>query len=87
LLVRAGFEVAAVEPSTGWFSTLAQTLRHFGASTLDPEHASLSARALAAAFRLLGRMIAAVAPALDRRLDRRRALPLGWIAVASRRAS
>jgi SAM-dependent methyltransferase len=87
LLERAGFAVESVQASTGWFSTMAQLLRHYGAATLDPARPALAGRVVALLLRGLGETLRVVAPALDRCLDRRRALPLGWIALASRRAA
>jgi SAM-dependent methyltransferase len=87
LLERAGFDVSGVQPSTGWFATFAQVLRHEGAATIDPASPRLASRAVALALRGVGELLRVLAPALDRRLDRRRALPLGWIALARRRVS
>jgi SAM-dependent methyltransferase len=83
LLERAGFAVSSLEASSGWFATLAQLLRHAGAATLDPAQPRLVGRVVALGLRGVGELLRLVAPALDRRLDSRRALPLGWIAVAS----
>jgi SAM-dependent methyltransferase len=84
LLERAGFAVDGVEASTGYFATIAQLLRHGGQATIDPARPRLSQRAVALALRLAGEAARAAAPRLDRRLDDRRALPLGWIARAHR---
>lgn len=83
LLDRAGFEQVTVAPLTGWFSTFAHVLRHQGLSTARPDAPmGLGARVVAFAFYLLSRGVARVAPALDRRLDHRHALPIGWSARA-----
>ncbi|MEA2363954.1 MAG: hypothetical protein QOD71_3099 [Thermoleophilaceae bacterium] len=80
LLGEAGFEDIEVEPVGGYFSTLAQLSRNcgliIGAGT---QRGDVGRRAVAAA----GRAAARVLPALDR-LDRRRALPLGWTVSARR---
>jgi SAM-dependent methyltransferase len=85
LLARAGFTDIEVRPSTGWFSTLAQTLRHGGLSTAAPgRRGGPATRVLTLALLAAGSLLGRLAPALDRRLDARRALPLGWIARARR---
>jgi SAM-dependent methyltransferase len=87
LLERAGFADIDVRPSSGWFATLAQTLRHGGASMLAPGvKGRLGTRALMLALLGAGSLVGRLAPTLDRRLDARRALPLGWIARARRPA-
>jgi SAM-dependent methyltransferase len=82
LLGEAGFDDVRVEPMGGYFSTLAQLSRNcgliIGAGT---ERSDVGRRAVAAA----GRAAARVLPRLDR-LDRRRALPLGWTVTARRSA-
>lgn len=84
LLERAGFEQVEVAALTGWFSTLAQTVRHAGLSMRPrDERAPASTRAVAFLLLCLSVPLAALAPGLDR-LDRRRALPLGWVARARR---
>jgi len=84
LLERAGFDVESVEPLTGWFSTLAHTVRHAGLS-MRPLDGPAPPATRATAFVLLcvSAVLAAAAPRLDQ-LDRRRALPLGWVAHARR---
>jgi len=83
LLERAGFEGVEVAPTTGWFATLAQTLRHGANSMWGPGPARTPAtRAVGAALLAAGALLGRLAPALDRRLDARRALPVGWVARA-----
>jgi len=85
LLERSGFAGIEVEASTGWVATLAQTLRHAGPSMLVPgARGPLLTRALALCLLGAGSLLGRIAPALDRALDRRRALPLGWVARARR---
>jgi SAM-dependent methyltransferase len=87
LLERAGFTEIDVRPSTGWFATVAQTLRHSGNSMLVPDvRGKLVTRALTFGLLGVGSLLGRLAPALDRRLDARRAMPLGWIARARRPA-
>lgn len=89
LLERAGFVDVEVVPATGWFSTFAQIMRHQRAST-SPDCGNGSngpvGRLVGALFLLASEALRRVAPTLDRRLDRRHALPLGWIARARRGA-
>jgi SAM-dependent methyltransferase len=87
LLSRAGFESVDVVPLTGYYATLAHVLRHAGLSTLPVDGPPpLPARAAAFALYVVSGLLRRLAPALDRVLDRRRALPLGW-SVRARRAS
>lgn len=83
LLERAGFSGIAVEPLTGWFSTFAHVLRHQGLSTA-PTSGPVPLPMRIVGFALLGlsNLLRKVAPALDRRLDRRKAFPIGWVATA-----
>lgn len=81
LLDRAGFEAIGVEPLTGWFSTYAHVLRHCGLATGRP---GVSGRFVAFGALCASAVLQRLAPALDRRLDTRRALPLGWVARARR---
>jgi SAM-dependent methyltransferase len=79
LLSSAGFGEIEVRPMGGWFTMLANLFREQGLSTqLEGAKASPTQRAVSAGFRLLSRLLAGVAPRLDRSLDRRVALPLGW---------
>jgi SAM-dependent methyltransferase len=84
LLGDAGFAVDAVEPLTGWFSTLAQMLRHGGLS-MRPSDRRARPATRAAAFVAQGASVL-LAPAARRldALDERRALPLGWACRATR---
>jgi SAM-dependent methyltransferase len=82
LLGEAGFEEIVVEPVGGYFSTLAQLSRNCGLIIGAGTERDIARRAVATA----GRVVARVLPILDR-LDRRRALPLGWTATARRSSS
>jgi SAM-dependent methyltransferase len=73
LLERAGFEVVAIEPLTGFYTTLAMLLRHAGLITGVRERGDVRRRVLAAACRGAAHLL----PRLDR-FDQRRALPLGY---------
>ena len=79
---RAGFSDIEVEPLTGWWSTLASVLRYTGAimQPLD-EPPSLPSRLVSGVAFVVAELLRRVAPLLDR-LDRRRALPLGWVVRA-----
>jgi SAM-dependent methyltransferase len=82
LLGEAGFEEIVVEPVGGYFSTLAQLSRNCGLIIgAGSERRDIARRAVAVAGRAAARLL----PKLDR-LDRRRALPLGWTATARRSA-
>lgn len=81
LFERAGLEVVSIEPLTGYYTTLAMLLRSAGLITGVGAQGDYGRRALAALFRAL----ALVLPRLDR-LDRRRALPLGYVCRARRPA-
>lgn len=79
----AGFTEVHVEPLSGWFSMLAQVFREQGLATQPPgNRQSVVQRLVAALFRGLSRALAGMAPTLDAKLDKRRALPIGWTAVA-----
>lgn len=85
LLRRAGFTDVEVVPSTGWFSTVAQLLRHERVATSPDDgrgDPGLGGRLVGTAMLALGELLRRVSPWLDRHLDRRWALPLGWIARA-----
>jgi SAM-dependent methyltransferase len=80
LLTEAGFEEVRVEPLNGYFRTLGQLLRNMGSATgRGGAGDTLAARVLVAAARRAGSLVAG----FDR-LDRRRALPLGYRCVARR---
>ena len=79
LLGLAGFADIRVDPLGGYFSALAQLSRNCGLAIGTADHPSVARRGVAAA----GRLVARVLPALDR-LDERRALPLGWLCTATR---
>lgn len=83
LLERGGFEVEWVEPLTGYFSTVAHTLRVGGLATRRSEGRARGATRLAGlVLQAASILIAPLARLLDR-LDERRALPLGWAARAT----
>lgn len=83
LLERVGFEAVAVAPLTGWFSTFAHVLRHQGASTARRDApVPMVLRVVGFAALVLSTLLRPLAPTLDRRLDRRRAFPIGWTATA-----
>ncbi|MEI2712487.1 MAG: class I SAM-dependent methyltransferase [Nocardioides sp.] len=88
LLERAGFGDIGVEPLTGWFGTLANMLRHQGLSTAAASgRRTLGQRAAGGTGLVLSALLAKAAPKLDARLDHRHALPLGWVARATKTAS
>jgi SAM-dependent methyltransferase len=77
---RAGFTAVAVTPLTGYFTTLAEVARICAPATgMGTTREELGRRLLAAGLRAG----ASVLPRLDR-LDRRRALPLGYGVRATR---
>jgi SAM-dependent methyltransferase len=80
LLDRAGFEVLDLRPFGGCFSTLGSVLHNLGSMSGQDVRAPAAGRALLQA-------VARVGVALGRldRLDRRRALPLGYGVSALRR--
>jgi SAM-dependent methyltransferase len=84
LLGRAGFTGIDVEPLTGYWATLSHVLRHAAMNTtpigVTPRPAARIAGAL---MFVLSELLRRVAPALDRRLDTRHALPIGWVARAT----
>jgi SAM-dependent methyltransferase len=81
LLAEAGFRGTDVRPLGGYFTALAQLSRNCGPAIGAAGQGDLARRAVAAAGRLAARAL----PALDR-LDRRRALPVGWACTAARAA-
>jgi SAM-dependent methyltransferase len=84
LLEAADFDVGAIEPLTGWFSTLAQMLRHGGISMRPVDGGGKrSTRAVALGLQAASLPLAAAARRLDA-LDERRALPIGWVCRATR---
>jgi SAM-dependent methyltransferase len=85
LLAGAGFDAVEVQPLTGYYGTLAHVLRHAGLATRPLEgRASAASRAAAFALLCVSSVLSAFAPALDRRLDRRHGLPVGWACTAVR---
>jgi SAM-dependent methyltransferase len=84
LLSTAGFTEAEVHPLTGYWSTLANVMRHGGLATRPTTGpAGTTTRALATALLCLSGVLQRLAPMLDR-FDARRALPIGWTARAIR---
>jgi SAM-dependent methyltransferase len=82
LLDRAGFVDASVEPLGGYFSAVGVLAWNGGTSIgVRAEGRDLPRRVLAASLRAAARAL----PVLDR-LDRRRALPVGWACTARRPA-
>ncbi len=80
LLEEAGFGEVDVQPIGGYFSALGQLARNCGpAIGVGATRFHIGGRAVAALGRLAGRFL----PALDR-MDRRRALPVGWCCTARR---
>ncbi len=74
VLEQAGFEEIEIEPLGGYFTALGTLAWNGGASLgVRAERGDLPRRVLAAALRAAARVL----PRLDR-LDRRRALPVGW---------
>lgn len=88
LLEGAGWQEVEVQPLTGWFLMLAHMLRHEQNSTASPDiRSTVPERALSALLRCVSAVLVRIGPRLDRRVDRRRALPLGWAATATRSSS
>lgn len=84
LLDGAGFGVQEIRPLTSWWTTLAHLLRGApGATSPDAAAAPLAHKLVTRSTRRLGRGLSRALPLLDR-LDRRRALPLGWAVWAQR---
>lgn len=85
LLCRAGFTNVCVLPAGGWFAMLASVLRDQGLATqATGEAPALRQRVVGYGFLLLSRLLTRFAQPLDDHLDRRRALPAGWLARATR---
>lgn len=84
LLGRAGFTDIEVEPLTGYWATLSHVLRHATLNTtpigVTPRPPARIAGGLAF---VLSELLRRVATVLDRRLDTRHALPIGWVARAT----
>jgi SAM-dependent methyltransferase len=88
LLERGGFAGVEVEPLTGYWSTLAHLLRHAALSTTPPGARPRPLTRAAGTLALAaGELMRRLAGPLDRRLDQRRALPIGWVARARAGAS
>jgi SAM-dependent methyltransferase len=84
LVTEAGFRDVSVRPLTGYYATIAHLLRFAGLSTQPlGEQAGLGSRVAAAVMLALSLALGRAAPTLDR-LDRRRALPVGWACEATR---
>lgn len=83
VLEQAGFTSVDVEPMSGWFGTVGEALHDYAFATVPPElPPSVGQRCVIQCAKLSSRVLVRWAPHLDR-LDRRRALPLGWTAVAT----
>jgi SAM-dependent methyltransferase len=83
VLERVGFLVESVEPSSGYFATIAHLMRVGGlAMRPDDSRARAGTRLAGLALQAASLLLAPAAPALDR-LDERRGLPLGWVALGS----
>jgi SAM-dependent methyltransferase len=84
LLARTGFSGESIAPLAGWYSNLAHQLRFGGVVTLPHgERAPMRARLLVRLMIYAAVLLEKLAPRLDR-LDSRRALPVGWVARATR---
>jgi len=84
LMEEAGFAVDAIQPLSGWFSTLAQVLRHGGLSMRPADgRARPGTRLVALLAQAASLLLAPAAHRLDA-FDERRALPLGWACTATR---
>jgi SAM-dependent methyltransferase len=80
LLERSGFTEISVQPLSGYFLTLGQVMRNCAPSVgVNRSQGALTLRGTAAVLRVLGELIRR----LDR-LDRRRALPIGYACEATR---
>jgi SAM-dependent methyltransferase len=78
-LEAAGFSAVEVTPLTGYYGTLAHVLRHGGIATRPAGGGQRgSGRIASFALLCLSGVLQRLAPALDRRLDQRHALPVGW---------
>lgn len=81
---QTGLEVERLEALTGWFSTVAQVLRHCALSIAPTGRPARPSTRLAGSLMLaLSAVLGRLAPRLDR-LDERRALPLGYACLARR---
>lgn len=83
LLERAGFREIEVRPLTGYFTTLGQLVAQYGSATGARGGGFVRHRVSVALALLVPRAIRLLA-ALDRRLDDRRLLPLGFALRARR---
>lgn len=84
LLGRAGFTAIEVEPLTGYWATLSHVMRHAAMSTTPVGVAPRPLARIAGSLMLVvSELLRRGASALDRRLDTRHALPIGWVARAT----
>jgi ubiquinone/menaquinone biosynthesis C-methylase UbiE len=83
LLEGAGFREIEALPLTGYFTTIAQLVAQYGSATGARDGGFVRHRVSVALALLVPRAIRVLA-ALDRRLDRRRLLPLGFALRARR---
>jgi hypothetical protein len=83
LLEGAGFSELEACPLTGYFTTLGQLIAQYGSAT-GARDAGFVRHRVAVALALLMPRARPLLDSLDRRLDRRRALPLGFAMRARR---
>lgn len=81
-LEDAGFVDIDVQPISGWGTTFAQVLRNAGLAMGQADGRWSPSRVLAFFLLVLSKGVGAVRGPIDRRVDRRRALPIGWVAQA-----
>ena len=76
----ARFTDVGAYPLTGYYGTLAHVLRHGGLATRPPAgRQRAGGAAIAYGLLALSGVLQRLAPAIDRRIDERRALPVGWV--------
>ncbi|WGX94736.1 class I SAM-dependent methyltransferase [Nocardioides sp. L-11A] len=86
-LDHAGFTSIDVRPMTGWFGTAGEALRDYAFATTDPTgEVSVPQRLAIQGAKLSAVALGRWSHRLDR-LDRRRALPVGWTVVCAAAAS
>lgn len=81
-LEDAGFVEIDVQPISGWWTTFSQVLRNAGLATGRATGAWSGGRVLAFVLLVISKLVGSVRAPADRRFDRRRALPVGWVARA-----
>jgi SAM-dependent methyltransferase len=86
-LADAGFRSIDVQPMTGWFGTAGEALLDYAFATTGPNGGvSVSQRLAIQGSKLSAAVLSRWSHRLDR-LDRRRALPVGWTVVCTAAAS